>query len=253
MTSRRPSPFPFRRVFRKLLSSSLLFITLVVIHTIMLSSLTSLLALATTFCLATAQASSSEPATPSTTGFRVLPRGPFVPVGKDFVGPAYQGVQWGNKTLGADERYPCIVIGYSPLFPSQVCSTEWYNYDRWRQQDGVACPDTMITGESERWIAVSDAFVRSPFTCQPLSRPGRSLIPVYCIQLNKNGSLRKSCGRKVVVTAEDKRFEAEIRRSCNSTTACPGENAITVSTYLAKDLGIWNDVYNGTEVSWKYI
>ena len=80
------------------------------------------------------------------------------------------------------------------------------------------------------------------------------LIPIPINdQLNKNGSLRKSCGKKISVTANGKTVEAEIRRSCKGETVCPGENAIALSLAWADELGIQNELVKGKEVEWTYL
>ncbi|GAA6013770.1 hypothetical protein JCM11491_005092 [Sporobolomyces phaffii] len=198
---------------------------------------TSLAALVLTFTTAFAFAS---PTPPSTDGpalpeqrFRVVKRGPFVPVGKDLVGPAHQGSLWGTRRpLKPEDLYCQVDLGYLQGQPVGVCNgpEKWYEHE-WRLADGVAClNNTLSNAGSPYWISVSDAF------------------------LNKNGSLRKSCGRAVEVTATTgETVRAEIHRSCTSARACPGENAIAVSPLVARDLGIYNFSYGVRNVTWKYL
>ncbi|GAA5952561.1 hypothetical protein JCM3765_002206 [Sporobolomyces pararoseus] len=195
----------------------------------MLLSLTSLLAFFATFSsFATALPArlSSDSELPSS----LLPRGAFIRPGTAYSGLAYQGVNWGNRTFQEEEKYPCILMSGGWIFGRfEFCPSPWYSSSSWGVQEGVACPNTTISGEGKSWVSLSDNF------------------------LSKNGSLRKSCGKKVSVTSNGKTVEAEIRRSCDGKTVCPGENAIAVSPFLAKELGIQNEVLNGKELEWTYL
>ncbi|GAA5976168.1 hypothetical protein JCM5350_000337 [Sporobolomyces pararoseus] len=195
----------------------------------MLLSLTSLLTLFATFSsFATAlpaRLTSDSELPPS-----LLPRGAFIRPGTVYSGSAYQGLNWGNRTFQEGERYPCIHTYGGWIFgPFDICPNPWYDSSKWTVQEGIACPNTTISGEGKSWVSISDSF------------------------LNKNGSLRKSCGKKISVTSNGKTVEAEIRRSCKGETVCPGENAIAVSPYLANALGIQNEVLKGKDVEWTYL
>ncbi|GAA5976120.1 hypothetical protein JCM5350_000322 [Sporobolomyces pararoseus] len=151
----------------------------------------------------------------------LLPRGALIRPGTVYSGSAFQGANWGNWTWPPKGKYPCI--GYFS------CASSWYDNPVFPMQEGVACPSTTISGEGKSWVSISDNF------------------------LNKNGSLRKSCGKKISVTANGKTVEAEIRRSCKGETVCPGENAIALSLALADELGIQNELVKGKEVEWTYL
>ncbi|GAA5840559.1 hypothetical protein JCM5353_004382 [Sporobolomyces roseus] len=172
---------------------------------------------------------SSDSVDPSPSGFKVLPRGPFVASGVKFKGPAFQSVNWSNATFGHDDRRQCVSIGWSSWFGNQpICTGHWYERT-FPDQAGVACPNNTITGGDLSWISVSTNF------------------------LKHNGSLRKACGRRARVTAGEKSIDVEVRRSCSSETVCPGENAIALSPYVANELDIQNDVFNGSQVTWTYL
>ncbi|GAA5907194.1 uncharacterized protein JCM6883_006174 [Sporobolomyces salmoneus] len=198
----------------------------------MLTSLTSLLAVASTFTSLATALPARLPSDPSLypSESDLLPRGPFILPGSSFTGSAYQGVQWGNRTFQAQDYFPCTDLGWDPWFGiHHWCPNKWYDNKEFEAQPGVACPNNTISGEGSSWVSISDVF------------------------LNKNGSLRKHCGKKVTVTVNNTTIEAEIRRSCNGKTACTGENAIGLSPFAAKELGVQNDLLKGKEVSWTYV